>query len=118
MGRIQNTTKYQIDDPVEMTDHVIGTEMSTGLTKNYMLQNIYEKFLEVLSPLCIEYDDVEDVSSLYDYHGGTKPLTGDWIINRYLKTDISQKNKAVFGSNQNYFDLDSAWAEKETLTYI
>ncbi len=117
MARINNTSRYELDDPVSVSDFVVGSEAATGVTKNYQLNKIFELFESLLGMLDIQYDDVEDSVSLYDYHGGVNS-DGNWVINRYLKTDVLQKTKAVFGNNQSYFDIDSAWPERATLVYV
>lgn len=113
MARI-NT--YPNDIPITLNDKMVGTETGSDNTKNYPLIDVLRLFSINGTGLIITEYDVDDVGSLYDYHGGTI-ASGSWLITRYLKTNISDKKYAVEAENVIYTNLTDAWTNRLTLTY-
>lgn len=107
---------YTIDDPIDLKDKLIGTESVTDLTKNWELEKVWELFVETGNGVTITLSD-ED-SSTYDYKGGTT-YNGSWIIVRYLKTDVAQREVALNSDpgNSIYGDLDTAWTNRTIVNY-
>lgn len=109
---------YAIDDPISLLDKLIGTEAGTDLTKNWKLEKIWRLFNDTGSGVEITLNDIDDQSSLYDYHGGSL-YTDSWIVIRYLKSNVGQREiaKITDQGNSIYSDLNSAWTNRSILNY-
>ena len=117
MGRIANTNKYPFDTDVELTDYIVGTN-NIGVkksTRNYQISALFDAFLTFAGVTCMTLNDI--ISVTYDYYGGIYGKDDDWVIFRYLKTDLNQKGQAAIASNLQYSDLATAWTNKDTLNY-
>lgn len=86
-------------------------------TKAITLESIHSSYEANSGTLYIQYDDVDDAGSLYDYHGGLDAYDA-WVVVRYLKTDLSQKTIARVAANPTMSNLGEAWTNRATLTYV
>lgn len=64
--------------------------------------------------LTITETDLNDAT--YYYYGGTDG-NADWKINRYLKSDLTDKTSATEATNVSYGSLAAAWAARGSLSY-
>ncbi|WZE63620.1 hypothetical protein PANI_CDS0101 [Maribacter phage Panino] len=117
MGRIRSTLKYpraELEDI--LGSYVIGTVSGSGDTKNYFFLDMYDAFRIQDGKIIITEYDIDTISSLYDYHGGVD-AAGDWIVIRYLKTDLT-KTVGREVTNGSFNNLQDAWNSRETLLYL
>lgn len=116
MGRINNTLKYAFDQIVSLTDYVIGTDSATSAkaTKNYMILDMFRSFQAFSGVTYMTLNDIDDPT--YDYYAGCY-MGDEWIVFRYLKTDLNQKEQATEGLNFTIKSLDEAWANRNSLIY-
>lgn len=116
MPKIRNTIDYPRASVNEMLDgYVIGTESGSGNTKNYFFLDMYDAFKVKDGKIIITEHDVDTISSAYDYHGGLDPV-GDWVVVRYLKSDLT-KTVANLATSPTFGNLSDAWDNKELLNY-
>lgn len=117
MGRIENTDKYPLDTEVELTDYVIGTHNigEKKRTRNYMILDMFRAFQSYAGSVNMTLADIDSLT--YDYYGGEYGKDNDWVVIKYLKSDINQKTQATFGLNMTIQTLTDAWTNRETLIY-
>lgn len=116
MGRIKNQNLYPLDEAIDLGEYLIGTDSNGNATLNYQLDHLFRTFITLGNGFFIRFTDVEDVSSLFDYHGGTD-YKGEWLIIRYERGDVNARTIANTTSNPSIVDISDAWANKITLTY-
>ncbi len=115
MGRILDTNKYEFDENVTLGDYLIGTNGVIGKpTKNYMVLHLFRAFQEFAGTTYMTLNDISDPT--YVYYGGCY-LGNQWIIFRYPKNDLNDKQQATVGFNTNNNTLQNAWDNRQTLTY-
>lgn len=72
MAKIRNKTIYPLQNPVNPNDHVIGTDVNTGETKNFSIAEILSQNYDLtnLNPQCLTIP----IRTVIDSEGNTVPL--------------------------------------------
>ena len=95
------------DTPVDYTGFsgqaAIVNPTETGLEFGTITQFLISTLSDIASPT-------------YYYYGGIDG-SGNWKINRYLRTDVNTQDSATEVNNPAFTDLATAWANRLTLIY-
>lgn len=75
------------------------------------------EYVSGIEPNAFFTQAISDIDSATYYYYGGYDSTGEWKINRYLKTDLNSKTSANEAGNGAYTELSSAWAARASLVY-